>query len=277
MNNISIYQYLDVREWILAIYEFRNAAGKYSYAQLSEDLGLGDRSYVQHVLAGRKKFSLENLGVIATAMNLTQAESDYLQLLDQYEHAADFSQKQDLWTKLKTQFQADSVWGKLSPKQLDILEDWYIIPTLELLTTFSLSDPQVIAKTLKPKVPVAKVRECIQLLQDLALIEKGLDGGWVATQKIFYDIPTGTYQKTLIRHFQLQMLSLASNALISEEVAERHIRTLTLTMSAEVKAQAANILDQAIKDIAALVQLDSNPTSVVEINLALFPLTKELS
>lgn len=89
-------------------------------------------------------------------------------------------------------------------------------------------------------------------------------------------ITTGTqWQSLAIREFQRQMIQLGAEAIERWPKEQRDISTLTISTSQATLETIQERLTLARKEILDLIQQDESVEGVYQINMQVFPLTKE--
>jgi len=84
-----------------------------------------------------------------------------------------------------------------------------------------------------------------------------------------------TWQGVAIHGFQKTAARMAMNALDSFQKPERDFSTLTISLSPGSFTAARDILKKARHEILALDEKETDPRSVYQLNLQLFPLSRD--
>ena len=126
-----------------------------------------------------------------------------------------------------------------------------------------------IAKDICPPITEDQAKEAIDTLLEVGLIKKMASGKLALTDA---HLTVGGPEKAkAVRHFQKEILQLASDSLDNINVTQRNVSTLTLSFD----QSCFDDLGEMLKEFRRLVQkrVDSakNPDRVMQLSMAFFP------
>jgi uncharacterized protein (TIGR02147 family) len=152
-------------------------------------------------------------------------------------------------------------------------EKWYYIAIRELLGFYKFKgDFGVLARLLEPPILPKEAKKAIEQLTTLGLIRKGPDGYLEPTDQ---HISTGEEWSCLaIANYQVSALTLALEAMnrFPRDIVD--FSTMTLRMSKKHLALVREKVKALRKDLASLESSPVEASSVYQVNINLFPLTK---
>lgn len=268
---MEIYQFYDYKQCLAEFYQGLKSQGKYSYARMSFDLGLRDRSFIQHILKGERELPEANLPYVYQWMKLDPEASEYFHLLWDFATTKSIARKEELWQKIR-HAQPLQTAKALSSQRVEIFDHWYGFPIKDLLC-LGIHTPLELRKALKFNISLEEIHQCIQQLIRLGFVQQKDDQFIDLSPEI--SAPTQTEFALRIRHYQTQCLDIAKSSLLTSSDS-REIQTLAFALSPGASMEAQQILRRARDELILLYQNDSEPKSqIFQSILTLFP-TAEL-
>ncbi len=197
----------------------------YSLRAFARDLRLSP-SRLSEVLNGKEGLSEKTVDGIAGALTKKIVEKKFIKDLV----LAEFSRNEKVRASAKARVEearkAES-FRRLKEDQFRVISDWYHGAILELIQVAGFQDePQWIARRLG--IAPATASAALSRLQNLGLIERNKDGGWVAKPEAysaFSDMPSSA-----IRRFHLQVLSMHADSLREDPMHERLFLSMILAI-----------------------------------------------
>jgi len=265
----SVFDYLDYRDLLKDAYEERKATSPlFSYRIMAEYFGLDSSNIFRmlqkdlHLPARCHPRAIEFLGLSGRA-------ADYFLLLTAYARERSSNARQEILEKALAL--RDVARRHLADQELAIFRDWWVVAIrcfLEVVDGRVRADE--IASRLSPSIPAADVNKALDTLQELGLVKKVSSGRLVQTEA---HLTAGGEEKTeAIRHFQRQILSLASESLERFPKDHRDVSTLTLTVDRDAFLEIREMLRECRRQIQKRVEDSKNPDRVMQLAMAFFPL-----
>lgn len=235
-----VFEYLDYRDLLKDAYEERKAAlPLFSYRMMAEHLGLTGRN------------------------------AEYFLMLLAYARERGSKAKQEILEKALAL--RDVERHRLEEKELAFFRNWWIVAVRCLLEVAGgRAHARDLASRLNPPVPEAEVQNALDLLQELGLVRKAAAGRLVLSE---VHLTAGGEEKTqAVRHFQRQILALASESLERYPREERDVSTLTLAVDEAAFRDIREMLRESRRQIQKRVEESVGPDRVMQLSMAFFPL-----
>jgi uncharacterized protein (TIGR02147 family) len=162
----------------------------------------------------------------------------------------------------------------IQPASYEFYNKWYYPIVRELVAIHKLGDDfKRISRLVSPAITPREAQQAIALLTKLDLIRKNAQGQY---EQVKQAITTGeTWRSIGIRQFQMDTFDLAKKALNTVPPEERDLSTLTMSISRERFQMIKERISAFRNELVSLITSDPEPTSVYEMNIALFPLSKK--
>ncbi len=272
-HSVVPFTFLDYSKYLEALFQHIKKQVGYTYSDFSYDLGFGATTYVHQIIRRYRSLTNKNAEKIAARLDLTGAEKKYFLNLVKYAHAKSASNRDAAWKEI-LKIKANEIAAEPDHDVLEYFSQWYHPVVREYLNLpEATADPAIIAKKMVPSLRPEQVRESLELLERLKLVELDLKSGRL--RQTSERVSTGHRVKShAIVNYHLQMINLARDSLANIPGKERDISAMTLSVSPEVcerikamiHAFQLQILEEAEKSVA--------PDKVIQINIQLFPVTK---
>jgi uncharacterized protein (TIGR02147 family) len=241
----QILEFVDYRIYLRSVYEyFKGQRDRFSFQAYSDLLGLGNRSFIQNIIRRAKDLPLSSVPRIAEGLELNAQDTDYLNLLVQFDLSEDPKEKDELWREIWNR-QHRGISKDLEASYLPLFEKWHTFAVRELVG-LGISDPKQIAKQILPRISVEAVREDLKLLSRMKLICENEDGTLSVLDAHLRapDIKNNPLDAQVIRNFQSQMLELARDALAKIAPEDRYVLSGTMTLTEDQFKQLSKMLEQ---------------------------------
>lgn len=272
-DRIRPSSFIDYSKYLEAIFQQLKSHGSYTYHDFSFDLGFGATTYVHQILRRYRALTGKNAEKIVDSLGLTGPEKKYFINLVKYAHARSAADREGAWKEI-LKIKSNETVAQPEHDILEYFSQWYHPVVREYLQLpDGVVDPAAMAKELIPSLRPEQVRESLELLERLKLIELNQSSG--RYQQTSERVSTGHRVKThAIANYHLQMINLARESLANIPGKERDISALTLSVSAEscerIKAMIHTFQLQLLEE----AEKSRSPDKVVQINIQLFPVTK---
>jgi uncharacterized protein (TIGR02147 family) len=272
MQPVEIFDYLDFRNYLSDYYHSKKREDKkYSQRYFGMKLGMKSTGFLSDIIKGRRNLSPVNIIQFCKALDLNKEESNYFENLVNFNQAKAFVEKKH-W--LQRMLACKRVNTKiLSRDEFEYFSKWYYSAIREMIFYRKISDNyKEIAAELVPSLKPAEVKEALELLRRLGIVEKNKDGCFVQRDSL---ISTGNQIRSVhVANFQLQTLQMAIAALDTMSQETRDFSTLTLSISGEGLNKIKSVLAESRREIMKIAKSDSKEDRVYQVNFQLFPLTR---
>jgi uncharacterized protein (TIGR02147 family) len=268
---VNIFEYTDYRLYLKDAYtERRQESSKFSYRFIAAKVGFASPGFFTNVLAGKKDISLKLVIKFAELFRLNRKEKEYLEILVLFNKANTGGEKKEYLARLLSM--RGSHIKKVEAHQWEYFDKWYYVAVRELIALRPFrGDFRALANMISPAISVPEARKSIELLLNLGLIRKGIDGTFERTDAT---ISAGDdISKVLIDTFQIQAMDLAKHALNSLPTNTRNFSTLTLSISSSTYDAMLEELRGFRRRILEMAQNSEDVDRVYQMNFHVFPLT----
>lgn len=272
MEKVSVFSYLDYREFLKDFYERAHAEEpKFSHRFISMKVGASSSGWFSDLVKGRVNLSGTQMVRLAILLGLEDQSLAYFETLVQYNQSGSLEEKNHHFRKLAAFKEVPS--ELIGRDKFEYYQKWYYSAIRELLYFNRFSkDCIALARKLDPPIKAREAKEAIELLVRLGLIKKDAQGDFR---------PSGLTLKKDAAHKSLYSanflranMELGIQALERIPKDERHISGMTLSFSESGFHKAIGEIDVFRKRLMALLDEDPNPDKVYQLNLQLFPITQ---
>lgn len=268
--------HLDYRDYLKSLYlQIKKLKSNYSYLLFAEDLGFSKTNVLHLIIQGKRPLSVKAGKKIATGLKLSGVDKNYFDILVQYQNARDSQKREQLFKKLLSA--KNKSLGSIEDKsKLEFFSEWYhpTIYEMSYLDDFQ-ADASWIADRLNARLRPEQIRKSLQLLESLNLIyfDKTSDR-YHPTEG---DVSTGDEiaSVAVIRYHQ-KLIEMGKESLtrISEDL--RDVSSITVCVSEEMAERLKEEVRTFRKKMLMLAKESKSMDTVYQMNVQLFPLTKEV-
>jgi uncharacterized protein (TIGR02147 family) len=278
MEASAIFSYSDFRAWLRDFYAHhkRHTPG-YSFRSFSKAAGFSSPNFIKLVMEGKKNLTSESALKLAGAMELDAEASAYFQDLVQFGQAKSLETKRQYLERIDQRHRRNQPAG-LENADAAYLRHWYL-PAIREMTALPgfREDPQWIARRLVFPVPVREIRDAMKFLEDNGFLHRDGKNKLGPKERT---LATGDMaaKKTLAmaaRGYHLQMAELARNAVFHLPKDQRSVANTTLTLSRKGYETALKRIEALRFELLELAASESGTRDVFQLNVNLFPLTRE--
>lgn len=268
-----IYMYNDYRQFLKDRYaELKQTQASFSYRYFSKKAGFASPNFLKLVMDGQRNLSADGAHKFAQALKLGVKESRFFEILVQYNQSSEGAQKQSCYEQMLA-FGDYRKAHHLVGAQYAYLKHWYYPAIVELaqLKKFK-EDPQWIATELGGNVSVRDVREAIQVVESIGLLQRNDDGKLIPGHAA---LTTGPEAVSLAAYsYHKQILELAKEAVDGQSPSDREFGAITMAAS---PAQLTKLKDMIRDFRRTVVNYLSTPDeaadAVYQFSVQLFALT----
>jgi uncharacterized protein (TIGR02147 family) len=274
MQGTKVTDYLNFREYLRDSFEWQKANDPgFSQKRIQIEIGAASSGFLSNVLAGRKNLMPNQSARLSRLLNLDRVESAYFENLVLFTQARTVEEKNEFFNRLMTMQSARL--KQLEEHSLTLFSKWYYVAIREVLGIIDWrGDDNALAKALQPEIKPSEAHEAIEVLTQLGLVRREETGRAVPCDPA---ISTGDelFSRHLA-HFQMTTLDLAKQALMGVPPEERDISVLTMGLSPDTFRLVKHELQYFRKRLAKIAVDETCSNRVYQVNLQLFPITKEL-
>lgn len=271
-----VFKYIDYRVFLEDFYnEKKRSMRCFSYRYFAKRAGIKSPIFLKQVIDGKRNLTRRMIEQFIPALSLNKKESLFFRHLVLFNQAKNAAEKQEHYSVMVSMMDYVNE-HQLSADQYLYFEKWYASVIRELICLHDFKDDyERIAAAVYPPIKPHEVKKTIDLLLRLKLIVRQNDGTYRQTSSA---IISGDPMVALARRsFNSEMLVRARHANETVSPEERNISGITMGIS---KACYEVLLAEiaAFKErVKVIVNQDERSSRVYQLNLQLFPLSKDIS
>lgn len=271
---MDVFRYRDYREFLAAFYAHKKPNGL-SYRSFARAAGLGAPNYLKLVIEGKRNLSPAMAERFAAACRLNAEATEYFKLLVSFNQAKSDDERNQLHERL-TRFARFRSSQRLDLAEKEYHSSWYIPAIRELVACPGFEEDKAwIAATLVPAITERQAAQALEVLQRLGLLERDESGRLVQVSRA---VTTGQQASGLyIRNYHAQMMERAAQAMHDIPAEQRYVSALTLSASPTTAAEVKRRVMEFRQELVALCDADPHPSQIIQLNLQLFPLSRQFS
>lgn len=270
----SVYLYTDVQSFVSDFIRYLQIHDpRFSFRRLAKRAGFGSPNYFQNLLKGEKKITERGVDQLAKGFSLKSEETLYLRLLILFRDAETSEARADLQKRLRELQSLQSV-DKIQRTRFEYYNKWYIPVIREMIASGSFpQDCEEASQRIFPRVDALDIKYGLCILESLGFVRYEDPAGWVSeATHLKTELETASL---IVRKFHQEMLQLATKSIDQIPSHERHVSSLTMSVSKKRYNELVQYIASVKAEIAkrfADVQLED--AEVYQLNLQLFPLTR---
>lgn len=270
-----VLTYLDFREYLRDFYLEKKKTSGFSFRDFAKVAGFSSPVFIKLVMDGKANLAQSSATKLCDAMGLKKIERHYFKNLIKFGQAKSIEDKVHHLEKLKSFHSSVSVDG-LADDQYDYFSKWYHPVIRELVSIVDFDgDFDKLAALVNPPITGNEVKESIELLQKLRLIEKDENGQFNSTSRFLTS--EGMNIGTLaVRNTQKTMAQLAARAIDTMSPENRDISGVSISISEKSLSAIRDELQKCRRRIFEIAAADKQCDSVYRLNLQLFPLSGKI-
>ena len=271
---LNLLMYSDYRTYLKEYYETRKAADpNFSFRFLSMRAGINSSAFYKYVIEGKRNLTKSTILKTCLALKLADKDAEYFENLVFFNQAKTIREKNLYFDKL-TRLRGGYDRRQVQEAQYAYYGDWRHSAVRELIGCMRFKeDYRALAALLMPPIGPSEAEESVALLARLGMIRKDAQGRWRQSDPVL--TTGGQVEAPAVIAFQKQMLKLALEAFERARPAERLMSSTTFGISGET----FDLFRKKIRDLKAemleLARLDDRPARAYQLNLNLFPLSRE--
>lgn len=274
---INLYTYTNYREYLKDFYTFKKQEkGGFTYARFSHVANLGSPNYFKLVADGDKNLTAANIIKFASALELSDLESDYFEALVNFNQARDVLEK-EYYQKRLERIKGMTTGGSLSQKKIEEYEfesisNWtyHAVMVLTNLPDFRES-PKWIAQKLYGLVSEEEAASIVDRLLTLKLLKRDESGRLIQSFKQLKTNPE--LKKIGARLFYEGLFRRAIESFRLDTAAERELGAYMVGLSADQLPEVRRRVREFMNEINTLAMENDRPERVYSFLFAGTPLS----
>jgi uncharacterized protein (TIGR02147 family) len=270
---ITIFNYFDYQKYLGDYYEWRKKEDSYfTYRFIASKVGI-DHAFIIKVLQGQKHLTVDCAERFSALLKHTAREKEYFELLILFSRAKSDSETKHYFEKLLTYVDLSPL--KVEGYKFEFYQKWYYTAVREVIGIAGFhGDHRKLAHMLNPSITESQARQSIELLLKLGFIKKDKNGGYTLVSRFI--TPSKEVTPVAIREFQKATMFLAADALQNVPMNERHISTVTLSLSKDGVDNLKECMENFRREMMRIANQDNEVSQVFQVNLQFFPISRQL-
>lgn len=245
---------------------------KSSFRQLAQKLGLGAPNAVQRINAGQRPLQRDVWKRFVQLLGADPLELEYADLLWELSIAETHEAKDRFWKQL-AEIRRQRQVVILEDQQYAFFRHWYMPVIWELAVHPLCKGAEWIARQIRPRIDVRKVRSSLEVLEELGLLIRG-PKNWKRSSSSISTPPK--VKATAVARYHADVLQLAEMSMDQWGADQRSLHTVMVGLSEERLKQLRQRLGQVWQEILASVPEDEPVERVYQVSFQMFPLTPKL-
>jgi uncharacterized protein (TIGR02147 family) len=271
----SIFHYTNYRVYLADVYRrMKSERNACSHRFIEQRVGIS-QGYFSRILKGTKNISDKVILKFIDFLKLSKNEVKFFENLVKYTQADNQEIKSMYYARMVALASPSVV--PLAKEQFAYFNELHHVAIRALVNMAKIdgqADFDAFGKLLVPPVSGVKIKESLQLLEKLKLIEKNETGIYRVTNRI---ISTGNHPNDLVIRTYLQnSMRQAIDALNTVSEKERKASIMTISVSMKTYDQIIELLDATRQEINKLVENETDATRIYQLSLNLIPLSKHI-
>jgi uncharacterized protein (TIGR02147 family) len=268
---IPIFHYFDYQKYLADYYECRKKVDPYfTYRYIASKVGI-DHAFIVKVFQGSKHIALKTAPLFSKLLKHSKREQEYFELLILFSRAKSDTETKHYFAKLISYIEFSPL--KIEGYKFEFYQKWYYTAVREIIGFAGFNgDYKNLGLMLQPPITESQARRSVALLENLGFIQRNKDGEYSLVTRFI--TPSEEIQPLAIREFQKETMLLAIDALQNIPKADRHISTVTLSLSVDGEEKIKECVLNFRNEIQKVAQQDSAVSKAFQINVQLFPISQ---
>ncbi len=276
-RRLGPFEALSGSEFLRRLYvAAKKALGRYSYRHYAEDFGFGPTNYLHLICKGTRPLTVSAAERIADALDFKERERRYFVLLARYESSRSTVEREVFFEEI-VETRARSFGPSEARDGFEYFSEWFHAAVREavLLPDFR-PDPEWISKRLLPRVTPEEARRSWDLLIRLSLVHRDESTGRWLQSEARISQPAGARGLGIVRYHQ-KMAELGKECVTRVPSQRRDVTALTVPMTRALFERLKDEAEEWQRRILAASETLETCEDIYQINIQLFPLTRERS
>lgn len=268
--SINVFDFSNPVEFLSAVLKEKQQINRrFSLRSWTAQLGLAHASGLSMILNGKRNLKNDLAAKLSRGLGFSDREIRYFDLLVFLSNAKTLEEK-EFYTRVLSTLRPEQSFSTLELDKFRLVSDWYhfAIANMTLLKNFK-SDPAWVANKLGKDITEGQVKEAIERLLRLGILNKKKDGSLVKS-KPSYQTTTDIPDKYL-RKFHMQLINKSLVALEIEDVNRRDVTGIMMVIKKEEIPKAKQLIREFRKNISSILE-SKEGDSVYQLNIQFFNL-----
>lgn len=275
MTQVDIYKYTDITKFLGDRWlSLRKGNERFSLRSLSKNIGFSSHTVLHDVIRGKRRVSKLYARKISIALQLTEDEMSYLDLLINYSAKKDSNDGQVLLEKLNEQARKREVQNTMhtfDDQRIQAIPLCFFI--LELLIKENIpNNPTYIQRKIIPSYTIGEVERAINLLLDAKMIVKTENLLVRHCSNFVYslqDVPN-----IALRIYHQELCRLAMHAVATQKIEDREFNGVCLNVDLNKMNDIKSFLRNFIVDFISRFEATPDVANgTLQVNLHAFRVT----
>jgi uncharacterized protein (TIGR02147 family) len=275
MQKPVIFDYIDYRQFLEAIYKyFKSEKPAFSYRFIAQYTGASSSGWFPNIIRGRINLTRNYIVKLAQLIDLSARETEYFEILIDYNQAGNFEEKSILLEQLRVIRGIRPVL--LKQEHLAFLSKWYISAIRELFFILKFrNDYKTLAEMILPNLQIAEVEDAVSILQSIGLIKKDNMGYFHPCDSIIKKDPS--IKTDLWTIYMKSKIALGLDAIDRYPKGERDFSEVYMSLSEKGFEEACQEIEKLRKKLLIISDRDKNRNRVFQCAIQLFPLSRKVN
>lgn len=272
---LDIFNYLEYRLFLKESFELlQQSEKKLSYRTFGKKVGFTSPNFLQMIIQGKRNLNSSHCLLVAKAFSLNKQETEYFQNLVSYDQSRSFEEKNLCYQRI-LQSKHHTHFKTLDRHAYEYFSQWYYPVVRELLVhPESKGNSEWIAQRIFPRITVAKVEKAKKTLVELKLVRHDkISGHWQLNDNVIRS--DSETSNLALSNYHASVIQLAHDSLKAFPQKERDIRSVTVGLSNLAYIELKTKMEKFWEEIMEFANTQNEVESVYQVNLQLFPLTRE--
>jgi uncharacterized protein (TIGR02147 family) len=274
MQNIQFYT--DYRAFLHDFYEENKRKFRFfSYRYFCKKAGIASPSLFREVVEKKRDLTGSTIPNFIKGLGLGEKDGKFFAALVHFNQSSNDTDRKR-WMEEMRGIRNGLEQHIVPVDQFAYYSKWYNLAIRELACTIDWKeDYGILAEAVSPPIKKRQARESVLLLLKLGFLNKGEDGKYFQTNPA---ITTGAEVNSLsVREVNRQMAALGVDAISDVPPAQRDMSSLVVGVSEKTYAAIKQEIHDFKSRIVRIVNDDPGSDRVYNINVQLFPLSRELT
>jgi uncharacterized protein (TIGR02147 family) len=264
-------EYLEYRDFLKDFYEeHKTGSPFFSFRYIGNKVSI-NASHLVKIFQKQRHIGNKSIDVFIKFCNLSATDAEYFANLVRFNKSKSDRDTRLYYEKLLALKSVRS--HSIEKSQYEFYTKWYYSAILTLLDFYPFKDDyKALAAKLSPPISEGNAKKAIELLETLGFITRKPDGGYSLTNKI---VTSGDQCRSIaVKAFQEETMRLANESLHRHPKEKRNISTVTITIAESDLGEINDIIKDFRETLLKFAHEKTNPDSVYQLNIQLFPLTE---
>ncbi|MEQ1501028.1 MAG: TIGR02147 family protein [Myxococcota bacterium] len=270
----TVFDYLDFRaflaDWFVAK---KRVNPRFSHRVFARAAGQKSPSLLHHVIEGHRNLTGATAEAFAAAMKLGAAEATFFAHLVELGQATTDGERNEAWERIAATRRFRDA-RRIDGAGFEYLSSWFYPAIRELAYRPDfVDDAEWIARTLRPKITVARARRAVDALVGMGMLVADADGRLRPADASV--VTPHEVAGLAVHNYHHGMLERAREAIAAFDPEERHFGGVTVAVPASLVQRLKQEVAAFQERVLNLCDTASEPRDrVYQLNLQLFPLTE---